>query len=60
MRSVRRSRYITINNPEKANILDRETSQEISEVWKEVWEDRDVRVAILTGAGNGISVPGTI
>ena len=43
--------YITINNPEKANILDRETSQEISEVWKEVWEDRDVRVAILTGAG---------
>jgi enoyl-CoA hydratase/carnithine racemase len=43
--------HITINNPEKANILDRETSQEISEVWKEVWEDRDVRVAILTGAG---------
>jgi (E)-benzylidenesuccinyl-CoA hydratase len=43
--------YITINNPEKANILDRETSQEISEVWKEVWEDRDVRVAILTGTG---------
>ena len=43
--------YITINNADKANILDRETSQEISEVWKEVWEDRDVRVAILTGAG---------
>lgn len=43
--------YITINNPEKANILDRETSHEISEVWKEVWEDHDVRVAILTGVG---------
>jgi enoyl-CoA hydratase/carnithine racemase len=43
--------YITINNPEKANILDRETSHEISEVWKEVWEDRDVRVAVLTGVG---------
>jgi enoyl-CoA hydratase/carnithine racemase len=43
--------YITINNPEKANILDHETSQAISEVWKEVWEDRDVRVAILTGVG---------
>ena len=44
--------YITLNNPEKANILDRETSDEISEAWKEVWEDRDVRVAILTGAGD--------
>jgi enoyl-CoA hydratase/carnithine racemase len=43
--------YITINNPEKANILDRETSDEISAVWKEVWEDHDVRVAILTGTG---------
>ncbi len=44
--------YITINNPEKANILDRQTSNEISEVWKEIWEDRDVRVAIITGAGD--------
>ena len=44
--------YITINNPEKANILDRQTSDEISEVWKDVWEDRDVRVAILTGSGD--------
>ena len=26
--------YITIDNPKKANILDRETSNEISEVWK--------------------------
>jgi len=43
--------YITINNPEKANILDRETSHEISEVWQEVWEDHEVRVAILTGVG---------
>ena len=43
--------YITINNAEKANILDRETSHEISEAWKEVWEDHDVRVAILTGVG---------
>ncbi|HAL49050.1 MAG: enoyl-CoA hydratase/isomerase family protein [SAR202 cluster bacterium] len=44
--------YITLNNPEKANILDRETSNEISEAWKEVWEDRDIRVAILTGTGD--------
>ena len=44
--------YVTINNPEKANILDRQTSNEISEVWKDIWEDWDVRVAILTGAGD--------
>lgn len=43
--------YVTINNAAKANILDRETSDEISHIWKEVWEDRDVRVVILTGAG---------
>ncbi len=42
---------ITINNPEKANILDRETSNQISDTWKEVWEDRDVRAVILTGTG---------
>ena len=44
--------YITINNIAKANILDRATSDEISEAWKNVWDDRDVRVAILTGAGD--------
>jgi enoyl-CoA hydratase/carnithine racemase len=56
--------YITINNPEKANILDRQTSDEISEAWKAVWEDRDVRVVILTGtgtrhfcAGHNLSLP---
>jgi enoyl-CoA hydratase/carnithine racemase len=44
--------YITINNPEKANILDRQTSDELAQIWKEVWEDWDVRVAVLTGAGD--------
>ena len=43
--------FVTLNNPEKANILDRETSDEISQIWKEVWEDRDVRAVILTGTG---------
>ena len=44
--------YITIDNPKKANILDRQTSDELAQIWKEVWEDWDVRVAILTGAGD--------
>jgi enoyl-CoA hydratase/carnithine racemase len=44
--------YITINNPEKANILDKATSDELTEVWKEIYDDWEVRVAILTGAGD--------
>lgn len=44
--------HITINNPEKANILDRDTSNQISEIWKEVWDDWDVKVAIITGQGD--------
>ena len=44
--------YITINNIDKANILDRATSDEIAEAWKNVWDDHDVRVAILTGVGD--------
>lgn len=44
--------YVTINNPSKANILDRQTSNDISEIWNDVWEDRDVRTVILTGTGD--------
>ena len=44
--------YVTIDNPDKGNILDHQTSDEISEVWKAIWEDRDVRVTILTGTGD--------
>jgi enoyl-CoA hydratase/carnithine racemase len=44
--------YITLNNPKKANIMDRETSNDLGEAWKEIWEDNEVRVTILTGAGD--------
>ena len=44
--------YITLSNPDKANILDRATSDEISEAWIDVWEDRDIRCAIITGEAN--------
>jgi len=43
--------YITLNNPDKANILDKPTSDEISAAWIDMWEDRSIRCAILTGAG---------
>jgi enoyl-CoA hydratase/carnithine racemase len=44
--------YITLNNPAKANILDKATSDEISAAWIDLWEDRNIRCAILTGAGD--------
>ena len=44
--------YITLNNPAKANILDKQTSDEISQAWIDLWEDRAIRCAILTGAGD--------
>ena len=44
--------YITLNKPEKANILDREHIDLITQAWKDAWEDRDARVVIITGAGD--------
>ena len=52
--------YVTINNPSKANILDRQTSNEISEIWKEIWAagagfylmltSMDIRIASIENA----------
>lgn len=42
---------ITLNNPEKANILDKATADAISAAWIDLWEDRTIRCAIVTGAG---------
>ena len=44
--------YITLDNPAKANILDKKMSDDISAAWIDLWEDRHIRCAILTGAGN--------
>jgi enoyl-CoA hydratase/carnithine racemase len=44
--------YITLTNPGKANILDKPTSDAISEAWIDLWEDRSIRCAILTGKGD--------
>jgi len=37
--------YITLANPSKANILDKPTSDAISEAWIDLWEDRSTRCA---------------
>ncbi len=44
--------YITLNNPSKANILDKKMSDDISAAWIDLWEDRHIRCAILTGTGD--------
>ncbi len=44
--------FVTINRPDKANTLDKQTSDQLAAAWKQVWEDRDVRAAVLTGAGD--------
>lgn len=42
---------ITINRPEKHNAMDAEHYQGLSEAWTRVRDDRDIRTAIITGAG---------
>lgn len=43
--------YITLNSPDKANILDKAMSDAIAAAWIDLWEDRAIRCAIVTGAG---------
>jgi enoyl-CoA hydratase/carnithine racemase len=44
--------YVTINRPEVHNCIDVETSDRLLAVWDDIKRDREVRVAILTGAGD--------
>jgi enoyl-CoA hydratase/carnithine racemase len=44
--------YLTINRPEKRNSMSAAVQRALGEAWKEVNLDRDVWIAILTGAGN--------
>jgi enoyl-CoA hydratase/carnithine racemase len=44
--------YVTINRPEKRNSLTSEVRRLLGEAWKEVRDDPDVWIAILTGAGD--------
>jgi E-phenylitaconyl-CoA hydratase len=42
---------ITLNRPERMNAMDADAYRALSEAWIRVRDDRDVRVAIVTGAG---------
>ncbi len=43
---------IRLNRPEAMNAIDPETRDELHEAWRRLREDDDIRVAILTGAGD--------
>lgn len=43
---------IVINRPERLNAMDTEAYGALSEAWTRVRDDKDVRVAIVTGAGD--------
>ena len=44
--------YITLNRPEVHNAIDTETDELLFEAWTDFRDDPDVRIAILTGAGD--------
>ena len=50
--------YITINRPKKLNALNKETIGELHDAFKEVENDENVRVIILTGSGEKALVAG--
>ena len=49
---------VTINRPKALNALNRDTLLELQEFFKDVAEDRSVRVVIITGAGEKAFVAG--
>jgi enoyl-CoA hydratase len=44
--------YLTLNRPEARNALDPETVLELTTAWKDYRDDKDMRCAIITGAGD--------
>jgi len=49
---------ITINRPDKLNALNKEVFNDLDEVIEEVYKNRDIKSAIITGAGNKAFVAG--
>jgi len=50
--------FITINRPKVLNVLNRKTIEEIDSCVRDVYADENLRVAILTGAGEKAFVAG--
>ena len=50
--------YLTLNRPEARNALDPETILELVAAWKDYRDDRELRCAIITGAGDKVFCSG--
>jgi enoyl-CoA hydratase len=50
---------IVINRPEKRNALNKETRLELREIMEEIKTDKNIRVLILTGAGDKAFISGS-
>lgn len=44
--------YVTLNRPDKRNAFSPEMLVRLCDVWRDVADDREIRVALLTGAGD--------
>ncbi|CCK78665.1 enoyl-CoA hydratase/isomerase family protein [Desulfobacula toluolica] len=51
--------YITLNRPDAMNSLDPESVTKLAEIWAAVQNDDDIRVSVLTGAGEKSFCTGT-
>jgi enoyl-CoA hydratase len=51
---------VTINRPEVLNATDSRTHWELSRVWKDIDEDEQTRVVLVTGAGKAFSAGGDL
>lgn len=51
--------YVTLNRPEAMNSLDPESIGDLTEIWERVRTDPDIRVTVLTGAGEKAFCTGT-
>ncbi len=49
---------VTINRPDKLNALNRETLSDLSEVVSEIYDNKEIKSAILAGAGSKAFVAG--
>jgi crotonobetainyl-CoA hydratase/dehydration protein DpgD len=44
--------YVTMDRPDVLNAMDRRMHEELAEIWDDAEADDDIRVVVLTGAGN--------
>ena len=48
--------YITLNRPEKLNVLSMDLQLEVRDALEDAgWQDKEIRVIVLKGAGRGFS-----